>query len=240
MSRQPGWPYAEDDLLPLSGIQHFAFCERQWALIHLERQWAENVRTVEGHHLHERAHNPALSNADDGRYVARAVPLVSFRLGLFGQADVVEFVPVQGDAAGIPLHGQPGLWRPRPVEYKRGRPKPDDRDAAQLCAQALCLEEMLAVAVPEGDIFYGETRRRQHVEFDAILRQRVEAMAERMHLVFTKGETPPATMGKHCHLCSLVDLCLPGLTARPQSVQRYIRASIAAVLQERQDRLDRP
>lgn len=218
--------YAEDDLLPLSGIQHFAFCERQWALIHIERQWAESVRTVEGRHLHDRAHNPLIVDASDSRVVTRAVPLVSYTLGLSGQADVVEFLPVQGDAPGISLPGRTGLWQPRPVEYKRGRPKPDDRDAVQLCAQAICLEEMLGVMIPSGDLYYGETRRRQRVELDADLRQRVAELADRMHALFTEGKTPRAAKGKHCSLCSIVDLCFPNLTVRPRSVRKYIQDEV--------------
>lgn len=223
--------YGEDELLSLSGIQHFAFCERQWALIHIERQWAENARTVEGHHLHERVHTPLVSDQDGSRLTARAVPLVSYRLGLFGQADVVEFVPAAGDANGIPLPGHAGLWQPRPVEYKRGRPKPDDRDAVQLCAQALCLEEMLGAPIPAGDIYYGQTRRRQRVELDTNLRQRVKVLADRMHQLFNEGVTPAAMRGKRCRLCSLVELCLPNLTAKPRSVQRYVRAAVSEAVQ---------
>lgn len=213
-------------MLPLSGIQHFAFCERQWALIHIEGQWAESDRTVEGRNLHARAHNPLLVDAADTRVVVRAVPLVSRVLGLSGQADVVEFHPVQGDAPGISLPGRSGLWQPRPVEYKRGRPKADDRDAVQLCAQALCLEEMLGVAIPSADLYYGETRRRQRITLDLALRQRVRDLTDRMHFLFSEGKTPRATRGKHCSLCSLVDLCLPTLTSRARSVRNYIAAEI--------------
>lgn len=219
-------PYAEEDLLPLSGIQHFAFCQRQWALIHIERQWAESVRTVEGHHLHDRAHNPLIVDNDDSRLVARAVPLVSYRLGLSGQADVIEFLPAQGDAQGISLPGRSGLWQPRPVEYKRGRPKPDDRDAIQLCAQAICLEEMLSATISSGDLYYGETRRRERVALDTDLRMRVAELAERMHALFAEAKTPRAEKGRHCHLCSLTDVCNPDLTIRPRSVGRYIRDEI--------------
>ncbi|MGE5560662.1 MAG: CRISPR-associated protein Cas4 [Chloroflexota bacterium] len=218
--------YAEEDLLPLSGIQHFAFCRRQWALIHIERQWAESARTVEGHHLHERAHNPLIVDDDDSRLVARAVALVSHTLGLSGQADVVEFLPAQGDASGISLPGRTGLWQPRPVEYKRGRPKPDDRDAVQLCAQAICLEEMLGVAIPSGDLYYGATRRRERVTLDSDLRQRVGELAEQMHALFAEGRTPRAEKGKHCQLCSMADLCHPNLTIRSRSVTKYIQAEL--------------
>lgn len=218
--------YGDDDLLPLSGIQHFAFCERQWALIYLEQQWAENVRTVEGQHMHERAHNPLLVATDGDAVTVRAVPLVSYSLGLRGQADVIEFRPAQGDACGIPLPGRPGTWRPRPIEYKRGRPKHDDRDAVQLCAQAICLEEMLGTTVDFGDLYCGETRRRERVAMDSGLRMRVQQLAVGMHTLFAEQNTPHAVRGKHCRLCSIVDLCLPNLTIRPKSVHKYIQDEI--------------
>lgn len=221
--------YDEDSLLPLSGIQHIAFCERQWALIHVEQQWAENVRTVEGRQMHERAHNPWLADYDSDHIVSRSVPLISHRLGLSGQADVVEFWPVgEGVDGGAPLPGREGLWIPKPVEYKRGRPKGDDRDEVQLCAQAMCLEEMLGAKITEGDLYYGQTRRRQRVTLDDVLRNRVEQLCLRMHEIFDCGCTPPAAQGRRCSLCSLVDLCLPELTVRPRSVRAYIRKQIGS------------
>lgn len=221
--------YDEDSLLPLSGIQHIAFCERQWALIHVEQQWAENVRTVEGRQMHERAHNPWLADYDSDHIVSSSVPLISHRLGLSGQADVVEFWPVgEGVDGGAPLPGREGLWIPKPVEYKRGRPKGDDRDEVQLCAQAMCLEEMLGAKITEGDLYYGQTRRRQRVTLDDVLRNRVEQLCLRMHELFDCGCTPPAAQGRRCSLCSLVDLCLPELTVRPRSVRAYIRKQIGS------------
>ncbi|NLY76132.1 MAG: Dna2/Cas4 domain-containing protein, partial [Firmicutes bacterium] len=130
--------YSEDDLLLLSGIQHFAYCERQWALIHIEQQWLENVRTVEGRHLHERVHNPDLVEKRGDLLVARSLPIVSWRLGLYGMMDLVEFRQVGSDQGGIKLPNREGVWLPKPVEYKRGKPKTDDRDEVQLCAQAIC------------------------------------------------------------------------------------------------------
>lgn len=220
--------YSEDRLLPLSGIQHFAFCERQWALIHVERQWAESQRTVEGHHLHERAHNPFLFDERKGCLVARSLPVVSRKLGLYGQADVVEFHPSLPQNGGVALPSRDGYWLPRPVEYKRGKPKPDERDEVQLCAQAMCLEEMLGASINDGDLYYGETRRRHHVMLSAPLRQRVEELSRRMHVMFEAGWTPPAEKGKRCRLCSLVEVCLPSLTRKPRSVQGYIRKHIEA------------
>ena len=186
-----------DDGLPLSGLQHLAFCPRQWALIHLEQAWAENHLTAEGRLLHERADLPGQVRRKELRTV-RGLTLLSRRLRLTGRADVVEFRP-----------------QPFPVEYKRGKRKPTDCDLVQVCAQALCLEEMLEVPVPRGAIFYGEPRRRIDVEFTPQLRSRTEELAATMQRLYAAAETPPALPGKHCRSCSLVDKCLPSATASP-------------------------
>lgn len=218
--------YSEDDLLLLSGIQHFAYCERQWALIHVEQQWLENVRTVEGRHLHERVHNPDLIEKRGDLLVARSLPVVSWRLGLYGMIDLAEFHRVSPDQGGIKLPNREGFWLPKPVEYKRGKPKPDDRDEVQLCAQGICLEEMLQARIDEGDLYYGENRRRITVAFDLALRNRVEELSRRMHQVFATGITPPAEKGRRCSLCSLKDVCLPDLTRKSKPVMGYIRKEI--------------
>ena len=219
--------FDEDELLPLSGLQHLAFCERQWALIHIERLWAESDRTVEGRHLHDRAHDPSAGETRGDVVTARAVPLASRRLGLVGVADVVEFHLVAAGArsGGVSMPGRQGLWTPRPVEYKRGRPKPDDRDQVQVCAQAICLEEMLGVTILSGDLFYGQTRHRCEVVFTEILRHRVQTLAERMHALFQAGVTPPPRSGAHCKRCSLLDLCLPRLS-RKLEVCDYVRQGL--------------
>lgn len=209
-----------DNYLLLSGIQHMAFCERQWALIHIEQQWGENVRTVEGKHLHERVDDPFDSESRGDLYISRAVPLISHTLKLQGVADVIEYWCVE--SGGVNLPGKLGLWLPRPVEYKRGQPKHDDRDEVQLCAQAICVEEMLGVSLLEGDLFYGETRRRQRVMLDGGLRQRVVFLSERMNYLFADGVTPPAIQGTHCKLCSLIDICMPKLTMKNRSVADYL------------------
>lgn len=217
--------YSDDDLLPLSGIQHMAFCERQWALIHVERLWRENQRTVEGRHLHERAHDPTIITATEDGLAVRAQPIVSYTLGLYGVADVVEF---HRDPTGIALPGNDGLWLPRPVEYKRGRPKKDDRDEVQLCAQAICLEEMMQVIIEAADLYYGQPRRRVHILLDQSLRERVRELSEKMHRLFAEGVTPEAEPGKPCSLCSLAEVCMPKLTLKRRSVENYIRANLAA------------
>ena len=192
-----------DDALPLSGLQHLAFCPRQWALIHLEQAWAENRLTAEGRLLHERADLPGQSRRANLRTV-RGMLLHSLRLRLTGRADIIEFRP-----------------DPFPVEYKRGKRKPTDCDLVQLCAQALCLEEMLGVSVPAGAIFYGEPRRRIDVEFTVGLRARTEELAVTMHRLYTAHETPLALPGKHCNRCSLRDVCLPQGTACRQVAVRW-------------------
>jgi len=205
--------YTEDDLLPLSGLQHLAFCERQCALIHIEQAWAENLYTAEGRILHERAHDPDQVSRGDIR-VEYGMPLRSLRLGLIGKADVVEFHRSEEPDSGP--------WRPFPVEYKRGRPKKANVDRIQLCAQAVCLEEMLGVEVPAGALFYGKTRRREDVIFDPALRSETEETAKRFHALIEAGVTPKAVYGKHCDTCSLRDLCLPGALEKGKSVDRYL------------------
>ena len=149
--------YAEEDYLQLSGLQHFAFCRRQWALIHVEQQWQENLRTVEGDLFHRRAHDEQLRERRGDTLILRGLSVASPTLGISGKCDVVEF---HADPSGISLCGEEGLWVPFPVEYKRGAPKAHQADELQLCAQAMCLEEMLCCTIQAGALFYGETRRR--------------------------------------------------------------------------------
>ncbi|EGO64859.1 CRISPR-associated protein Cas4 [Acetonema longum] len=216
--------YSDDDLLLLSGIQHIAFCERQWALIHLEQVWAENVRTVEGKHLHERADDPYKDETRKTLRVIRAMPLVSYQIGLRGVADVVEFHQSQEVVSGemCRLEKREGWWRPVPVEYKRGRPKPDDRDAVQLCAQAMALEEMMVISIPSGFLFYGQTKHRESVFFDIALRQHTVELATRMHQLAREEITPKPQKGKHCSQCSLVEQCQPQWMLRHRSVESYL------------------
>jgi CRISPR-associated exonuclease Cas4 len=208
--------YAEDDLLPISALQHLLFCERQCALIHVEQLWAENRLTVEGRQLHERA-DGGRPESRGGVRTARALPVRSLRLGLAGRADVVEF---HADPGG-------GAARPFPVEYKRGRPKEHDADRVQLCAQALCLEEMLGSSVPAGALFYGATRRRLDVVFDAALRGVVESTAARLHALVASGVTPPAAREPKCDSCSLLDLCLPDAIGPRRSAGRQFDRLLA-------------
>jgi CRISPR-associated exonuclease Cas4 len=211
--------YTPDELLPLSGIQHFVFCRRQWALIYVERQWQENVLTAEGRILHERTDDPFFTEVRKGVIIARSVPVASYRLGLSGVCDVVEFVE---SPEGARLPGREGAYLPAPVEYKRGRPKQEPSDEAQLCAQAICLEEMLSVAIPRGYLYYGKTRRRVAVELTGELRALVRRMAEEMHAYFQRGHTPRVKPFKGCRSCSLADICLPVLQENILPASTYI------------------
>lgn len=217
--------YVEDDFLMLSGIQHYYFCERQWALIHIEKQWQENQRTIEGKHIHERADDPFIVETRGDIVIARSVPLLSSRLGLYGIADVVEFV--RTESTGIQLKEREGLWMPIPVEYKRGKPKADQRDEVQLCAQAICLEEMLNITIRKGYLFYNRIRRRCEVILDDELRSLVQKLADRMHQDFLMGRTPKAKLGKHCDLCSMKELCQPKIANKKQQVKEYIKKVVA-------------
>jgi CRISPR-associated exonuclease Cas4 len=220
--------YSEDELLPISGLQHVRFCERRWSLVHLERQWDENRFTAEGKALHERVHGGGVESRP-GVIVARGLNLRSLRVGLSGVADVVEFHPTE--AAGVELPGRDGRWRPFPVEYKRGQRKWEQSHIVQLCAQAICLEEMLSVEIPAGAVFHGVTRRRTEVSFDAALRGETEGLARRMHELRRDGVTPSAVYAKKCESCSLYDRCLPRIGPK-RSVERYVARSLREVLKE--------
>jgi len=210
--------YNEDDFLMLSGIQHFAFCRRQWALIHIEQQWQENVRTVEGNILHERTHDPFFDEKRKDTIITRALNICSRQLGIYGVCDVVEF---QKDAGGISLVGRQGKYKPVPVEYKRGKPKSDEVDMLQLCLQAMCLEEMLSCKIEEGYLYYGETRHREKVEFTDELRQKVCDITKEMHELYERRYTPKVKVNKSCKACSLSDICMPKLCSN-LSAARYI------------------
>jgi CRISPR-associated exonuclease Cas4 len=214
--------FSEDDLLPISGLQHLKFCERQWGLIHIEQQWEENRLTAEGRILHERVHE-AGTEARTGVVIARGLHLRSLRLGLTGQADVVEF---HGSAAGVELASRKGWWRPFPIEYKRGRPKADSCDEIQLCAQAMCLEEMFGVVIDGGALFYGVSRRRTEIRFDHDLRVQTEALAQRMHDLYCTKITPSAVYAKKCERCSLYDRCLPRTISKRTNVERYMASAL--------------
>lgn len=228
--------FADADLLPLSALQHYVYCPRQCALIHVEQQWVENRFTAEGRAQHDRVDRPE-HEVRDGVRLEYAVLLRSLRLGLIGKADVVEFHEIQPDIKSQISNLQSGVagseisnlksreaGRVFPVEHKRGRPKPDHCDHVQLCAQALCLEEMLNTQIPEGAVFYGQPRRRQNVEFTPELRAETEAVARNVHALIQSGKTPPPEYEeKKCAACSLFDICMPKRTRR---VEDYLVESV--------------
>jgi len=210
---------SEDDYLQLSGIQHYAFCPRQWALIHIENKWADNWRTVSGTHIHKRAHDLSKVEKRGDIIIMRALKVVSHTLGVSGECDVVEF---RKDAGGIELSGYIGRYMPFPVEYKRGRPRYSDCDELQLTAQAICLEEMLLCRIRCGALLYGEPHRRIDVEFTDELRNKVIAITKEMHKLAVRGYTPKVKIGTFCKECSLNNECVPNI-AKTQSVKNYIK-----------------
>jgi CRISPR-associated exonuclease Cas4 len=210
--------FSEDDCLPLSALQHLLYCDRQCALIHIEQLWAENSLTVRGKHLHEKA-DSGKRDTRDGVRTVRSLPLRSLKWGLVGKADIVEF---HSEAAGVRCY---------PVEYKRGKPKAHDADRVQLCAQALCLEEMLGEPVPNGALFYGKTRRRLDVAFDESLRGLTEQTIQRLHALIAARVTPPAVYEKaKCERCSLIQVCVPTAASHSSAASNYVNRMMANVL----------
>ena len=211
--------YQEDDYLMLSGVQHFAFCRRQWALIHVEQLWEENLRTTDGNILHERVHDDSIREKRGDLIITRAMAVSSPRLGLSGECDAVEF---HRSSNGIPIFGMEGKYLIVPVEYKRGSPKEKDCDVLQLTAQALCLEDMLCCEISAGYLYYGETRHRTKVVFDEAVRKRTEDIISEMHELYRKRHTPIVKRTKSCNACSLKELCLPQLEKK-QKASVYIK-----------------
>ena len=207
----------------LSALQHFAYCRRQWGLIFVERQWAENARTAEGQVFHQTAHHGPESETRGDLLILRGLRVASPALRLGGICDVVEF---HRSPSGVPLMGREGLWLPYPVEYKKGSDQTRESDEVQLCGQDLCLEDMLCCQIPEGSLFYGETRRRTRVAFDEPLRQRTLSLLQEMLGYMARGHTPAAKPHKGCNACSLRDVCLPKLSRTP-SVADYVHARAA-------------
>jgi CRISPR-associated exonuclease Cas4 len=213
--------FEEDDLLPLSALQHYLFCDRQAGLIHLDRIWVDNALTVEGKHLHESV-DSMQPESKRGILIRRGLMIRSFRLGVTGKADVVEFEPVDGPDPGCTLPSLDGRWRLIPVEYKRGRPKSHRADEVQLCAQAMCLEEEFQTEVRFGFLFYGRTRRRERVGFDQELRALTEEAAIGLHRMVRSRSVPVRPLQAKCSRCSLVHACLPPSRAARRSARRYL------------------
>jgi len=215
--------FEDDELIQLSGIQHIAFCERQWSLIYVEQAWAENTHTIDGKHLHERVDDPNFNETRRDIRIVRSMPIVSMRLGLSGIADVVEFkLATENQVNAIKLKHRKGFWNVYPVEYKKGRPKIDDRDAVQLCAQVMALEEMFSVNISIGYLYYNQTRHREEININQELRDRTIYLSERMHTLLSSGNTSKAERGKHCPQCSLIEICHPELYLRHHSINEYL------------------
>ena len=217
--------YNEDDFLLLSGIQHFSFCKRQWALIHIEQQWQENLRTVEGGILHEKTHDNTIKEKRGDLIVTRGMAIFSRSLGITGACDVVE---LHKAIDGVSIFGRDGTYNPIPIEYKRGKPKEDNSDVLQLCAQAICLEEMLLCEIPEAFLYYGETKHRLKIIIDDGLRQQVKTIVKEMHELYDKRYTPKVKTSKKCKSCSLSEICMPKL-CKDTSAINYIKKNIQDV-----------
>lgn len=211
------------DFLMLSGLKHFRFCKRRWALVHIEQQWAENVLTLEGHYMHEAVHDADFTEKRGSVLLSRGMPVRSEAMRITGNCDMVE---LHASDTGVPIHGRAGRWQVYPVEYKRGRPDPTGADEWQLCAQAMCLEEMFVTSIPEGAIYYGQTKRRQAVTLTEGMHADVREAACEMHRLFASGQTPKVRPKKACGNCSLREICMPDLmTAR--SAADYVAKVLA-------------
>lgn len=208
-----------EDFLLISGIQHFSFCRRQWALIHIENQWNENGLTAEGRVMHNRVHDAQLVSNRNNVITIRGIPVSSERLKITGQCDAVELIP---DAEGIELRNRKGRWRIHPVEYKRGRSKVEDCDRLQLAAQCVCLEEMLCYSIRSASLFYGESRRREEVDISEELRTELLELLTEMRGYYDRKFTPRVRPSKICNSCSLINICLPKLMDK-KDVGSYIK-----------------
>jgi len=217
--------FNEEDYLLISGIQHYIFCKRQWALIHIEQQWHENLRTVEGQIFHENAHDGLPTEKRGEIIISRGMSVFSRSLGMTGTCDVVE---LHKSPNGVSIFGRAETFQPIPIEYKAGKPKDNDSDILQLCAQAMCIEEMLLCHIPEGHLFYGETRHRLKVQLDGVLRERVTMIASEMHELYEKRYTPKIKTTNSCRACSLIDICVPRL-CKNISVTKYVHDHITEV-----------
>ncbi|NLO07398.1 MAG: CRISPR-associated protein Cas4 [candidate division WS1 bacterium] len=222
--------YDEDDLLPISALNQLIFCRRRCALMLVEGQWADNEHTALGLLQHGRSHRQETESRGDLR-ICRGLRLRSLELGITGIADVVEFHRSDANReSAVALDGIDGLWRPFPVEHKKGREKPDQADEVQLCAQALCIEEMLDVHIPAGALFYNASRDRLEVSFTEALRHTTIRTAQELHQLVERGQVPPAEPSRRCRGCSLHDACTPDLAGKDATASRYIELLLQAIL----------
>jgi len=211
--------YDESDYLMLSGLRHFAFCRRRWALVHIEQLWQENILTQDGHYMHEQVHDQEFTEKRGRLLLSRGMAVKSHALGVTGVCDMVE---MEESADGVPIVSRPGTYRIFPVEYKRGKPEDTGSDNWQLCAQAMCLEEMFCTDIPEGAVYYGSLHQRKTVALDAALRNTVTAALAEMRRLMERRYTPKVKPRKACFSCSLRELCQPELLERA-SAAAYVR-----------------
>lgn len=213
--------YSEEDYLMISGIQHYEFCRRQWALIHIEDMWEDNLRTVEGNIMHERAHDGPVKESRGSKLISREMRVFSRTLGITGICDVVEFIQCEEDANAITLQERDGKYIVIPVEYKKGESKKSDADRLQLIAQIMCLEEMMSTNIYYGYLYYGKTKQREKVYADQNARDSVKRALNEMHQLYERRYTPKVKWSKACNACSLKDLCIPKLF-KEKNVHDYI------------------
>ncbi len=209
--------YTEDEMLMLSGIQHFMFCPRQWALIHIEQQWEENKLTAEGQLLHKNVDDPFYRQKNGDSIILRAIHIASKELGLYGITDAVELIPSDSPKDSVIHNKYKGFWKLYPVEYKRGRPKCDETDKVQLVAQAICLEEMYGIKISCGALYYNAIKHREVIPITEELRNITRECAYQMHNIFKSGIVPKAHKEHRCKNCSIVDICLPEINDSPRA-----------------------
>lgn len=213
--------FDESDYLMISGIQHFLFCKRQWALIHIEKQWQDNVLTYEGTQLHERADDNKFHEKRGDKVIVRALDVHSADLGLVGRCDIIEF---EKSTDGAYLYKYKETYQPKIVEYKHGRKKYDLSDTYQLLGETMCLSEMLGCPINQGDLYYFETRKRINVEFTQKMQDDFLKKLSEMHNYWEKRYTPVVKPTAKCKRCSLEDICLPELMTQ-QSVHDYLKGA---------------
>ncbi|MCL2063264.1 MAG: CRISPR-associated protein Cas4 [Candidatus Cloacimonetes bacterium] len=202
------------DRLPISTIKQYAYCKRRFGLMYIDNEFLDNFKTIEGNIFHEKVNDPFFNEKRGEKYYSRSVPVYSDRLGLYGVCDIIEFLK---DEKGVSLPTQKGLWKINPIEYKNGKPEKSRADEMQLCAQAMCLEEMFSIDILSGDIYYGKLRKRVNVLLSDELRLSVEKIALDIHQLMEKSFIPQKPEGQNCNLCSMIDICLPRVFKKPSS-----------------------
>jgi CRISPR-associated exonuclease Cas4 len=198
----------ERERIPISAIKQYTYCRRRFALMYIDGEWGSNYKIVEGDILHTKVNDPFFNEKRGDRHISRSVPVFSDKLGIYGVADIVEFIR---DDDGVKIGTKPDLWRINPVEYKNGKPEKSGADNYQLCAQALCMEEMFAAKIESGCIYYGRLRKRVDVRFTDELKEKTAIIINEIYNMLGSAKIPPRPEGQNCSLCSLVDICVPSI-----------------------------